>query len=353
MSFLGGGGTNTFHPVSAYAPGTKATVQNLQPAINTANTNYGSANTGFNTLASALQQQMTGGGPNLANAQLQSATAQNVGNQAALMAGQRGGSANAGLIARQAAQQGAGIQQQAAGQAAQNVLAQQLAAQGQLGNVLSSQAGAANQNLGIQQNAMSDQNKAILSDTQERNKIENENAAANAKNQGAGMSGLLSGIAQAGLGVMTGGLSGLATGALTSMVPKAAGAEGGMPSQMPQIPTQQLMPQQPAPQQVIPQFLQNFASGMTPQQSTTQMTNNMAEGGLPFTPHDYRAGGQVEAKAPQQKATKPGNNYSNDKIPAMLSEKEIVLPRNITQSPNAPQAAAEFVAQVMAGKHRK
>ncbi len=80
-------------------------------------------------LANQLQSLANGTGPSVASAQQQmqnqmigqqlaNQTGTNVANQAALMAGQRGAGANAGLIARQIGQQGASTQQQAAGQAA-------------------------------------------------------------------------------------------------------------------------------------------------------------------------------------------------------------------------------------------
>jgi hypothetical protein len=63
---------------------------------------------------------------------------------------------------------------------------------------------------------------------------------------------------------------------------------------------------------------------------------------------DFRGGGPVMAQNPKQKAVAKGDSYSNDKIPAVLSEHEIVLPRSVTQSANAPQAAANFVAATLA-----
>src|SRR5277367_507561 len=54
-------------------------------------------------LLGQLQQGAQGQGPNPALAQLNQTTGQNVANQASLMAGQRGASQNAGLMARQAA----------------------------------------------------------------------------------------------------------------------------------------------------------------------------------------------------------------------------------------------------------
>lgn len=90
-------------------------------------------------LAQEYSQQAQGLGPNVAKNQLNEATAANVANQAALMASQRGASANTGLLARQAAQQGAATQQEAAGQAATLGAQQQIAAQNNLANLSNSQ----------------------------------------------------------------------------------------------------------------------------------------------------------------------------------------------------------------------
>lgn len=327
MSFISNifkGATNDFNPSRAYAPGTQAWVQDVRPQMGIAANNYNSANSGFDSLAQALQQQMKGGGPNLANAQLASATAQNVGNQAALMGGQRGASSNVGLMSRQIANQGANIQQQAAGQSAQNVLAQQLAAQQQLGNVYGQQGSLANQNLGIQQAAFDAQNKNIIGDIQGNNQIGSHQASENASANRS----LIGGVANAGMGLL-----GMANG---GQVPNSNPIQGW---------------------QGQSDWGFNFVSGKKPQvPSISSGIAIAAQGGvannLPFAPHDYRQGGVVKANNPKQKAIAPGNNYKNDKIPAMLSEKEVVLPREVTQSPNAPQAAAQFMAQVMAGKHK-
>ena len=67
----------------------------------------------------------------------------------------------------------------------------------------------------------------------------------------------------------------------------------------------------------------------------------------------YARGGEVHAhdicmkmggNVPGEAQT-PGNSPKNDTVPAMLSPHEIVLPRSVAQSPNAPQDAAKFVAQ--------
>lgn len=92
-----------------------------------------------NQVYGQLQGIANGTGPNPAQAMLAQSTAANTSNQAALMAGNRGSNANAGLIARQAAQQGAQNQQAAAGQAATMQANQSLGAIGQMSGVAGSQ----------------------------------------------------------------------------------------------------------------------------------------------------------------------------------------------------------------------
>lgn len=88
-----------------------------------------------------LQGVAAGTGPNPAQAQLAQATGANVANQAAMAASQRGSAANVGMMARQAGQQGAGIQQNAAGQAATLQAQQSLNALGQMGGMANQMAG--------------------------------------------------------------------------------------------------------------------------------------------------------------------------------------------------------------------
>lgn len=95
-------------------------------------------------LASQYGNIASGQGPNPAQAMLNQQTGQNVANQAALMAGQRGAGSNVGLMARQAAQQGAATQQQAVGQGAVMQANQSLGALNQMGNIYGQQAGIGN-----------------------------------------------------------------------------------------------------------------------------------------------------------------------------------------------------------------
>jgi hypothetical protein len=73
----------------------------------------------------------------------------------------------------------------------------------------------------------------------------------------------------------------------------------------------------------------------------------MAQGGL------AAQGGGVSAGSPAQAATVQGNSYSNDKIPAVLSEGEVVIPRSIMLGKDPVRGAADFVAKILAKKGRK
>lgn len=181
---LASGATNT--GLANTAPQQAALAANAAAAQQGVQSNIGNQN----AFAQALQTQMQGGGPNLAGAQLASATGQNVANQAALMASQRGTGSNAGLIARQAAQQGAATQQNTAGQAAQLRAQQQLAAQGALGNVYGQVGQEQGQNLATTQQALSAQNQNILG----TNQINANIGMANTQNKLAAISGIGQGL---------------------------------------------------------------------------------------------------------------------------------------------------------------
>jgi hypothetical protein len=73
----------------------------------------------------------------------------------------------------------------------------------------------------------------------------------------------------------------------------------------------------------------------------------MAKGGL------AKGGGPVDAKKPSQKPVKAGNSYDNDKVPAMLSAGEIVIPRSVTMGKDPVRGAADFVSKVIAKRGRK
>lgn len=172
-----------------------------------------------------LQGVANGQGPNPAQAMLAQSTGANVANQAALMAGQRGAQSNVGLIARQAAQQGANTQQQSAGQAATMQANQSLNALGQLGGMagqqVAQQAQATGANTGAQQ---AEQQQLLNSIAQQNNSQVDMQSNVNTANAGlaqttmGGQQNLISGI--------TGGLGGALGLAQGGKVPHYAGGTG-------------------------------------------------------------------------------------------------------------------------------
>jgi len=170
-----------------------------------------------------LQGVANGTGPNPAQAMLAQSTGANTANQAALMAGQRGSGANAGLIARQAAQQGAANQQQAAGQAATMQAQQSLNALNQLGGIAGQQVAQQQQaTQGFNQVAQGEQQNILNSIGQQNNANVNMQSNINSANAG---------LAQTEMGAQN-NLLGNATGAAGSALnflkaPAASAARGG------------------------------------------------------------------------------------------------------------------------------
>lgn len=283
-------------------------------------------------LAGQLGQMAQGGGPNPALAQLAQTTGANASQQAALMAGQRGAGANAGLIARQAAQQGGALNQQAAGQGATMRAQQQLAAinalqqqQGMLGNLATQQVGQQsgavgnlNQFTQAEQgqvlNSINNQNQAAISNASQANNANAGIAGINAQNQTKAAGGLASGV-------------GSALGALGSSMLKPAMAEGGMVADS-RNQSAILKENYKGPKSKTGQHL--FANG----------------GGV----QNMTAGGHVPGKA---KVSGTKDSYKNDTVDALLSPGEIVLPRSVTQSANPVEAAAKFVAAIKSKKQGK
>lgn len=426
-------------------------------------------------LKNVLEQQQNvanGVGPNPAQAMLTQATGQNVANQAALMAGQRGASANAGLMARQAALAGGNLQQQAAGQAATMQANQQLNALNNMGGLANSlggvgaglsgqQLGALNTIGGIANNqvgnALSGSNNLINGtlanqgqmlggagayNTAQTGMYGNVNSAnaSMANTRMAQQPGALGGVANAAgpaiqwaansfggssapaststvgttppdepTTVSDGGQDASSTAlvdnsrANTSAVatpkvniPKMKFAEGGdveegaspadlAPEYDPSTDAgyvknteTELIPQAPtpnAPQSSFGQFMQSMTNGIAlggiqpmpkaaaasssapakskddyswvaPLVTAAAQAAAAARGGL------ASHGGNVAAKKASQKAEKSGNSYANDKIPAMLSEGEIVIPRSVVQSNDPVRSSADFVAKVLAKRKK-
>lgn len=220
----------------AGALGLNAASANIQPGTNAAqlnnsftgannainaqvgltNTLTPQAQTGVNAQNQVLQNQLDiaqGRGPNPAQAELAQATGQNVANEAALLAGQRGSNANVGLAGRNIALAGTGAQQQSAGQAATLQAQQQIAAQQQAAQLAGNQIAQA-------QGATTNLNTAQQN---EQNILQNANTAAN--NSAVGMQSNINNVnAQNNQGLLGGLTSGL--GAVAGLAGRLF-AEGG------------------------------------------------------------------------------------------------------------------------------
>lgn len=197
-------GTNAAQLNQAYT-GVQGSLENQGNLVNTLTPQASTAVGNQNFLADQYGAMARGEGPNPAQNQLNEATQKNVANQAAMMAGQRGSSANAGLMARQAAQQGAATQQTAVGQAATLGAQQQIAAQNNLANLANNQIsqtgqaitgqGSAQQNeQAILQNANTSYNNAAVGMQSNINNVNSQTAAANQNMAANTMGGISSAI---------------------------------------------------------------------------------------------------------------------------------------------------------------
>jgi hypothetical protein len=312
------------------------TKQNFQPQISNLQNQQQSVYGQQQTLANQLLAQSQGQGPNVAQDQLNQSTAANVANQGALMAGQRGGSANVGLLARQAAQQGANTQQQAAGQAATLGSQQQLAAEGAL---QTGQSNMANENLqgqSIEQGAQASQNTAINTGELGAQGINANTAAANAQ----ATNGLL------------GGLMGGAGSAISSIFYKGGEvqklADGGDVNDnigIAQYSNSTLPPAYSSPPAPTSSSKSGGGGGGA---GIASLAALLSKGGqIPFS-NKLLKGGTVPGKAEVQ-----GNSPKNDTQPTLLSPGEEVLPRSVTMAKDAPERAAEFVRHLQKNKEKK
>lgn len=339
-----------------------AGIQGQQDFVNALQGQNGIANQ--SSVYNQFQDVANGKGPNPAQAMLAQQTGQNIASQAALMAGQRGSGANAGLIARQAGQQGGNLQQQAVGQGATLQAQQSLGALGQL-------SGIAGQQVGQEQNALTAYNQAaqgnqgqLLNSLQGQNSVisgqQNAQTAANA-----GIAGINAGAQNS----ATAGLaSGLGSGLAAALVPGKASA-----------------PSNSAVGAGGSGFGDNNQAFLNYAKAEGGLVKAMAEGGpvsalgQHFHKIKMAKGGKVPAmvspgekiidkkdvkavaegkKSPMSAKTVPGkakvagakNSYANDTVPKNLNEGDIVLPRSVTQSKDPAKEAHKFVTEIMRKK---
>lgn len=288
-----------------------------------------------------LQDVAAGRGANPAQAMLNQATGQNISNQAALMASQRGVNANPALIARQAAQTGAGIQQNAAGQGAILQANQSLNALNASGNIANNQAAQqqaamTGYNNVLQNNtsnmlgAMAAQNQANVGNASQMNQAQAAIAAQNAKKQGDIFSGGMEGAMNIFSKMMPqgkekqtenyGGEYGATPGNSSEYGGGLSGGSGGGPGST-------MMAAEGGP-----------VNG--PKSRVGQTLH-----GILNTGSTMKAGGKVPGKPVVDGAT---NSYKNDNVKALLSPGEIVLPRSVTQSKDPVSESAKFVQAIMA-----
>lgn len=404
-----------------------------------------SAIAGLQGVAGQYQNLANGVGPNPAQAMLNQQTGQNVANQAALMAGQRGAGSNVGLLARQAAQQGANTQQQAVGQGATMQANQQIAALQGLGNTQqaigglgTTQAGmqqaginaqgalagqqvgqnmAANQaannqanvmagqqiagtgaatqaqlaNAGQLQGAVGNYNTANVSNNNSVNAGNTALAQTNMQGNQAMVGGLMNGLGSI-MGGARGGYVGMAEGGDPMQPYPAPPGQGPVVAAPAPAPAAPMMQAPQGPQSSFGQYLAgmtgtgDYLGAQKPIEGVDEPMNapptDVAIPGQPGlgwgsqklyegasstgkgagklaglaamaakggkVERDFRGGGGVRANTPDEKAVKPGNSYKNDKVKALLSEGEVVIPRDVMESEDPARAAADFVSKVLA-----
>lgn len=249
-------------------------------------------------LANMLGMQSMGMGPNPALAQLANTTGQNINNQAALMAGQRGVGMNPGMAARNIGQMGAQQQQNAVGQAAAMSAQQQLAAQQALQNQQAMMANLATQQVGQQQGALG---QLGMMNQNYQNQLGSMLGGQNQAN--ANMAGINT---QAGNKQIEGTVGGIGSALQNAFMPKKGIIQGDRPG---------------------------FAEG-------GMVSGPKSKLGQQFM--GMKGGGYVPGKAKVA-----GDSPQNDTVPAMLSPGEIVIPRSKV---NDPDKAKAFVEAILAKK---
>lgn len=279
-------------------------------------------------LSDQLMQQAQGQGPNPAQAMLAQQTAANTANQAALAANQRGASANAGLIQRQAMQQGATNQQHSIGQAATLGAQQQLAAQQQLGQQQAQMAGQQQQAISGQGQLAQGALNTVSGSVNNQNSVNAEIQKGNQKSQG-NIFGSLLGAAGSIVGTIYGGpVGGAAGGALGKGLGGAL--DGGDANS--------------AGESINSDAANTAAHGG----EIGKVGHHKVPGPKSNIGNRLKAGGQVPGQASAK-----GDSYANDTVQARLSPGEVVIPRSIMNGPNAGEKARKFVEAILAKKGLK
>jgi len=287
-------------------------------------------------LSNMLMQQAQGQGPNPAQMMLNQAAGRNAKQIGALMASARGAGSNPALIAKLAGEQGANIQQQAAGQAATLGAEQQLAAQQQLAGLSAQQV--------AQQQAANQQNVSMQG---------NINAAnASLANTLIGNRGKEFGGVQQGFGTQN-AINSQGTGSTTDKAMDAAyqrqsaadmGASGGG--------INAASGGMIGPRSLIGQHLAKLAMGGYARGGKVPALVSPGEIYLPPSKAKEVAKGKASPSEGQRipgKAKVKGDSLKNDTVKKTLDEGGVVVPRS---KANDYDKAAAFVKAVMA-KNKK
>lgn len=302
-----------------------------------------------------LQGVASGQGPNPAQAMLNNATGANVANQAALMAGQRGSSANAGLMARQAGQQGAGIQQNAVGQGAALQAQQSLGALGQMGGIAGQQVGQQMQGVQGFNQAAQGQQSNLMNMMANQNNINAKTAEENAKRKSAGIGGLFGGIGGALAGPVGSMLGGGAPSFGAGSIP---GLGGGMPlsggsyakgGEISAIGKENYGPRSSVGRHL--KGISNYAAG-------GKVEAKVSPGEIYLTPEKARAVAHGKASPMSGehipgKAKVKGDSLKNDTVSKTLKEGGVVIPRSQVNTKDPKRMAAFTAAHLGLAKKKK
>ncbi len=373
-----GGAAPTFNPAdrqdSDYAGNIRQSSQNALDATK----NYGTVFGQQQALAQQLQAQANGTAPSIANEQLKQGLAQNNARTFGLAASTLG--TNPGLLQRRALMANSEANQAASGQAAMNRLAERNAAQGQLGSLYGTEGGQAiyNQMANTQQagtfgGLQENQNQGRATNQHSSDALNEDvwkTQSQNAKDlEAAGINGVATlGAGAVGLAKAPGAAHGGRIGALSRY------ADGGVidPAKMASdahdvidyphdsftSAIQRLVANNRVDQRLLDGSAQNRRWPMPHEyQSAVDAEDKnlsamraskmgpprpMANGGGIARPMlSLLRGGNVPGRAQY-----PGDDKRNDVVPAVLSKEEVVLPRSVTLSPNAPEMAKRFMSAV-------
>lgn len=292
-----------------------------------------------------LQGLASGTGPNPAQNQLNQSTGANVANQAALMAGQRGSSANPALMARQIAMQGAATQQQGAGQAATLGAQQQLAGIQGLGQQSGNMLGQSfNANQGVL-GAINNQNQANLTNQGNVNNVNATVAAGNqAKNGGifGGVGGLIGSLAKGGKVGVDGGTQCYDEGGEVADNSTTGSIQGGQPN----LGVDMTMPTMDGPTgSFAANHLLSNDNETTGYGTLRSADDNWMNKTLGVMQQGKKKGGGLGGLLALLANGGEVKQVSSKLVPAMVSPDEIVLTHDEAANPNTAAQVAASKAQ--------